>query len=138
LRFRTLVFWLHLATGVGVGAVVLPMSATGVLLAYERAIVAAAERAVTTLDAVPAHARRLPLDELADRAAAVEPATPLAGLTVHADPRRAVSFSFGPDRTVALDPYTGDLRGEGANRLRRFFHVVTDLHRWLGAHGATR
>lgn len=35
---RTLLFWLHLATGVTVGVVVLIMSVTGVLLTYEKQI----------------------------------------------------------------------------------------------------
>ena len=34
--FRTLIFWLHLLTGLSVGIVVLIMSVTGVLLTYEK------------------------------------------------------------------------------------------------------
>ena len=37
-RLRRVVFWAHLATGVVVGAVVLLMSVTGVLLSYEKQV----------------------------------------------------------------------------------------------------
>ena len=38
--FRKTVFWAHLVTGVTAGLVVLMMSATGILLTYERQILA--------------------------------------------------------------------------------------------------
>ena len=40
MTFRRIVFWAHLSAAVAVGLVILLMSATGVLLAYERQIVA--------------------------------------------------------------------------------------------------
>ena len=38
--FRSTIFWIHLVCGVVTGAVVLMMSVTGVLLTYERQILA--------------------------------------------------------------------------------------------------
>ena len=44
MTFRSLIFWLHLTAGVVAGTVVLMMSVTGVLLTYEKQMVAWAER----------------------------------------------------------------------------------------------
>ena len=41
--FRRLIFWCHLAAGLVAGSIVLVMSATGVLLTYERQITDRAE-----------------------------------------------------------------------------------------------
>jgi uncharacterized iron-regulated membrane protein len=39
---------------------------------------------------------------------------------------------------VFLNPYTGEVIGEGSPRVRGFFRVVTDWHRWLGLQGTRR
>ena len=44
MTIRSLIFWLHLTAGVVAGTVVLVMSVTGVLLTYEKQMVAWAER----------------------------------------------------------------------------------------------
>jgi len=41
-------------------------------------------------------------------------------------------------RTLYLNPYSGDVLGEGAPGVRRFFRTVTDWHRWLGTGGENR
>ena len=43
--FRKTIFWTHLVCGVAAGLVVLMMSVTGVLLTYERQMLAWADRA---------------------------------------------------------------------------------------------
>jgi uncharacterized iron-regulated membrane protein len=52
----------------------------------------------------------------------------------------AASPGAGPGggRTIFVNPYTGDVLGEGAKGVREFFHVVTDWHRWLAAEGENR
>ena len=50
-RFRTVLFWCHLVVGVGVAAIVLIMSVTGVLLTYERQMIDWAD--TRGLDAAP-------------------------------------------------------------------------------------
>ena len=41
---RTVLFWLHLSAGVVAGALIMVMSVTGVLLTYEKQIVAWSDR----------------------------------------------------------------------------------------------
>jgi len=44
MKLRRIVFWMHLTAGLVVGSVVLVMSVTGVLLAFERQLTELAER----------------------------------------------------------------------------------------------
>ena len=48
------------------------------------------------------------------------------------------ALGFGRESIVYLNPYTGEVLGEGSKGIRTFFRVVTDWHRWLGAHGESR
>ncbi|HZF27789.1 MAG TPA: PepSY domain-containing protein [Gammaproteobacteria bacterium] len=68
---RKTVFWIHLTCGVTAGLVVLMMSATGVLLTYERQILAWVERSHYA-DPAPGAPRR-PLAALLDAAKLYRP-----------------------------------------------------------------
>jgi uncharacterized iron-regulated membrane protein len=136
--FRNAIFWLHLAAGVVAGAVILVMSATGVLLAFERQILEWADRST------PGHqvelpspgtprSSRLPIETLMAKAAGRP-----SSVTVQADPAAPVAVSLGREKTVYVHPYTGEVLGAGAPKVRAFFHAVTDWHRTLGAEGERR
>jgi uncharacterized iron-regulated membrane protein len=128
LKLRRIVFWLHLATGVSVGAVVFAMAATGVLLAAEKPLTAFAERGLRVAPPAP-DAPRLDLDALVARAAG--PDQKPDGATLLADPAAPVAVSFGRERSVFVNPYDGTVLGEGSAGLRRFFRGAENLHRWL-------
>ena len=88
MTIRTLIFWLHLTAGVVAGSVVLVMSVTGVLLTYEKQMVAWAER--SPLAAAPSPgAPRLPVETLIAKVREVRPSATPATVTVRADCRRA-------------------------------------------------
>ena len=57
MSFRKLIFWLHLIAGVIAGAVILIMCVTGVALAFEKEIIAWAERDVRRISPPPNAAR---------------------------------------------------------------------------------
>jgi uncharacterized iron-regulated membrane protein len=125
LKLRRALFWLHLAAGVCVGAVVLAMSLTGALLALQRPVLAIAERGLRI--AVPAGTERLSLDALALEAEGAPD-----GAVLRAEPTAPVALTYGRGRTLYFDPYTGASLGEGAKGARSFFRSVEDFHRWLG------
>jgi uncharacterized iron-regulated membrane protein len=139
--FRNAVFWLHLASGVVAGAVILVMSATGVLLTFERQVLEWADRSApghrVTLPSpgTPRLPRlpRLPVETLIGKASGRP-----SSVTVQADPAAPVAVSLGRERTVYIHPYTGQVLGDGAAKVRAFFHAVTDWHRWLGREGEGR
>ena len=65
-RIRTVFFWLHLAAGLTAGVVVFIMSATGVLLTFEKQLVYYADTRHISLTPPPS-AAPLPLDALLAR-----------------------------------------------------------------------
>ncbi len=133
---RRVFFWIHLGAGLSAGAIVFIMSVTGVLLTYERQILAWADRDLRSLP--PEGAPRLPVTELLSKAfESGEGELPVA-LTLRSDPEAPVSINLGRGRSVFLNPYTGESLGEGNQDVRKFFRVVTDWHRWLGASGESR
>jgi uncharacterized iron-regulated membrane protein len=133
---RTVIFWCHLVTGVLAGIVVFVMSATGVLLTYERQIAAWADTRAYTIAPSPSQPR-LSVEALVAKVREAKPESP-SSVTLVADPTAPAAIGYGRGRTVYVDPYSGSVLGEGAVGVRDFFRVVEDVHRWLGAEGANR
>ncbi|HXG66591.1 MAG TPA: PepSY-associated TM helix domain-containing protein [Blastocatellia bacterium] len=136
-RLRKVIFWCHLPVGVIAGLIILIMSVTGVLLTYERQIIAWADTRGYRA-APPPGAQRLPVDTLLAKAREARPDATLSTLTLKADPAAPAAVGLGREGNIYINPYTGEVLGEGSKRVRDFFHVVTDWHRWLGAHGENR
>ena len=134
---RTLLFWTHLVAGVTAGSVVLVMSATGVLLTYEKQIIAWSER---DYRAAPpsANALRLPIDDLVARVVAARPETVVTGVTVRSDREAPLMVALAPAGVAFVNPYSGEVLGEGNQAVRGFFRGVTDWHRWLATSGESR
>jgi uncharacterized protein (DUF3084 family) len=51
------------------------------------------------------------------------------------DAAAPATLSLPGGRSLVVNPYTGDVFGEGSTRMHAFFRAVTDWHRWLGASG---
>lgn len=137
MALRRTFFWLHLTAGVLAGLVILIMSATGVLLAFEKQIIAFAERDLRATAAEAARAP-LPLSQLVAVAAAAAPDAKPSNILVRSDRHAPVAIAFGRERTLFVNPYTGALLGEGATRVRGFFAANTSLHRFLAMKGEAR
>src|SRR6266542_4181 len=136
--FRRLIFWIHLIVGVTAGLVVLTMSVTGALLAYERQIMAWADtRSYDTTPPAP-DAPRLPVETLLARVREARPDLAATTMTIRAEADAAVSVGAGRDETLFVDAYTGAVLGSGAPAVHAFFRSVTDWHRWLAMAGDQR
>jgi len=136
LRLRSVLFWLHLSCGVVAGAVILIMSVTGVLLTYQRQITAWADTRGYQIE--PA-AQRLPADALLQRVAESRPDLSPTALVIRSEPSAPASFTIGTGRQLFVDPYTGEVLGEGNGQgVRTFFRVVVEWHRYVAASGANR
>jgi uncharacterized iron-regulated membrane protein len=136
-RFRTVLFWTHLVTAVVAGAIILIMSATGVLLTYEKRMMYWAD--TRGLDGSPAQpgASTLPASSLLERARAAREDQPTA-IRWRVDPDAPVEVVFGTKGTVFVNRYSGIVLGEGNARMRAFFGKVTELHRYLAQSGDAR
>jgi uncharacterized iron-regulated membrane protein len=126
---RRVIFWCHLAAGLVAGTIVLIMSVTGVLLTYEKQIASWAD--TRAFQIVPG-ATRLPPDALIASARAAAGGAAATTLTVWSDPSAPAAVAV-PQKTIYVDPYTGQALGESRPQPRAFFRKMTDWHRWLGA-----
>ena len=136
MQFRKLLFWLHLILGCLGGLVILTMSFTGVLLTYERQILARVERGAFP---VTPGALRLPLEGLLTRVAEQRGPLPAsATVVVRSDSASPVELNLGKEGSAFIDPYTGLIMGSPDRQWRGFFQKVTAIHRWLAGEGDWR
>jgi len=136
-QLRRVIFWCHLAAGVCAGVVILIMSVTGVLLAYERQLTRWADTRDYVVARPSPDAARLPLKALLAKAREGQTAAPTS-VTLYRGEAEPATVSFQGGRSLFVNPYTGEVMGEGSPRVRAFFRGVTDWHRWLGAGGESR
>jgi uncharacterized iron-regulated membrane protein len=136
-RLRKIIFWIHLPVGVIAGVVILIMCVTGVLLSFEKQIVSWADTRGYRSAPPSAETRHLPVETLVAKAREARGADPTA-VTLKSDPEAPAEVAFGRETTLFLNPYSGQVLGEGATSVRSFFRTMTDWHRWLGAKGENR
>jgi len=136
--FRKIIFWPHLISGVIAGLVIASMSITGVAIAFEHQLLGWADRESRQVQAPAPDAPRLSVDELLARVRAARPEAQPSGVTVYPEPTAAVVVGTGRTSAVYVNPYTGEVRDQGAQGWRKFFHVMEEWHRWLGAQGDNR
>lgn len=107
------------------------MSATGVVLSFERQIIESIDYDLRFVS-VPADAQPRPVSELlatVRRAGLGEP----TAIAVRNQPNAATQISIGHSNTVYVDPYCGAVIGSSSARARDFFSATERLHRALGA-----
>ena len=136
-QLRNVIFWCHLVAGACAGVVILIMSVTGVLLAYERQLARWADTRDYVVTRPEPDAPRLPLETLVGKAREGQTAAPTS-VTLYGNAAEPATVSFPGGRNLFVNPYTGEVFGEGSPRVRAFFRTVTDWHRWLGASGESR
>ena len=137
MKLRTFIVWPHLSAGVLAGVVILLMCVTGVLLTYERQLIAWADSDFRSVQPERS-ATPLSIDALLERLRQAEPDLKPTAVTVRADRHAAVAVTAAP-RTVYLDRYSGALVGEAASGgIRAFMADVRAWHRWLSVEGEGR
>ncbi len=135
--FRKIIFWSHLVVGLFVALIVLLMSATGVLLTYERQLNAWTD--TKDLNGAPSatHTKPVALESLITALDATDDGLPRS-ITRLADTEEPLAASYGRQKTIYLNRYSGEVLGERTDGLRPFFRTVTNVHRWLAATGDNR
>lgn len=132
---RKSLFWLHLIAGVLGGLVILIMSVTGVVLMYEKQIIAYVDRRAAETNGMATVAAtgsaRMGVEALLAAVSSGSGQTP-SSVTLRADSREPVSITLGND-VVLADPTSGKVLAPQQAGIRAFFRSTTDWHRWLGA-----
>jgi uncharacterized iron-regulated membrane protein len=137
MNLRPFIFWPHLIAGVTAGSVIFLMSVTGVLLTYERQVLAWADSGYRSTPAAPG-ARRMSLEAVLARVRERHPDLTPATITDRAGAEAPVTISAGT-RTLFVDAYSGNVLGEASRTgVRRAMATLRELHRWLAVSGAQR
>ena len=135
MKLRTLIFWPHLIAGVTAGVVIFIMSVTGVVLTYERQLIAWSD---SQYRSVPAPGTsRLSVEALLQKVRTDHPDLAPSAVTVGSAPDAPLTVSV-PQRTIYFDAYSGRLLGEGSQGVRRFMSGTRAWHRWLAVDGEGR
>jgi uncharacterized iron-regulated membrane protein len=137
MKLRSILFWCHLSAGVSAGLVILLMSFTGVLLTYERQILAWADSAYRSVGA-GSISTRLPLERAILQARAFEPKLQPSSIRVRSEPSAPITIVDGR-RTLYLDAYSGVVLGEASTSgIPAAMSTVREWHRWLAIAGPRR
>jgi uncharacterized iron-regulated membrane protein len=135
MTLRTLIFWPHLIAAVVAGSVILLMSVTGVVLTYERQLIAWSDRGFRSNPATGAS--RLSPESLLAKLRQDHPEMEASAATFAADPMAPVAITAGRE-TLYADAYTGALVGESTQGMRRFMSATRAWHRWIAVEGEGR
>jgi uncharacterized iron-regulated membrane protein len=131
---RKTIFWLHLIAGLSAGIVILIMSVTGVLLTYEKQLIAWADREF--LEVAPAvGVARVPV---ATVVAAVHQAEGPLPTSVTLYSQSAAVGVVVNGATHYVNAQNGELLGTGSTGVRSFFRTVTNWHRYIALSGDNR
>jgi uncharacterized iron-regulated membrane protein len=135
MTLRTLIFWPHLIAGVIAGSIILLMSVTGVVLTYERQLIAWSDSGFRSNPAPGAS--RLSPESLLAKLRQDHPEVEASAVTFAADPTAPVAIAAGRESLYA-DAYTGALVGESTQGMRRFMSATRAWHRWIAVEGEGR
>lgn len=127
---RTVVFWLHLALGCLAGLVILAMSMTGMLLAFERQINNWVD-APAVLQGRSDTTAQASLDLLVATLKSNGQGLP-SELVLHNSATKPIEARYGRERTLYLNPWTYEVIGQPSEATRPFFGAVERFHRSLG------
>jgi uncharacterized iron-regulated membrane protein len=138
MRLRTVLFWMHLTSGVAAGLVILMMCVTGALLTYQRQITAWADMRGYHNEP-PAGVPPLSPQELVAAVKRARPDVTPTTVVIRSDRSAPASLAVGPGRQLFVNPYSGVVYGEGnGQRVRDFFRVMVEWHRYVAMSGESR
>ncbi|HOC25643.1 MAG TPA: PepSY-associated TM helix domain-containing protein [bacterium] len=129
---RNIIFWIHLLVGWVCGSVIMIMSVTGLLLTYERQIIAWADHRNYPVTLSSGGVTRLPVETLLTKFREAKPHLIPVTFNLSADPHAPAVIGITKNESIFIDPYTGEILGEASQKVRNFFRVITAWHRWLG------
>jgi uncharacterized iron-regulated membrane protein len=128
---------MHLVAGVVAGVVIAVMCFTGVALAFEKEIVAWADRdvRVVTPGAAPS---AFSVEDAFAKVASAHPKIKPTAATISMDPAVGVLVSVGRTNAFYVNQYTGAVSAPASPRMRAFMNTMIEWHRWLAQSGDDR
>jgi uncharacterized iron-regulated membrane protein len=135
-RLRTILFWCHLVAGVTAGLVILTMSATGVLLMYEKQLIEWSDRGFRSQPPTAGAARLGPEGLITAFSTQRADQVPTA-VTLRSDPSAPAAVAIG-QQTIYVDAYSGAVLGEPATGIRSAMTKLRSWHRYIAMDGESR
>ena len=132
-RFRIILFWMHLVSGLVAGISIVIMCFTGAVLAFQTEITTWAERDARQITPPATDVPRLSLDDLIKKVREAEPDTKPSAIVVSSDPQNTVAFTLGREGALYANPYTGEIRRPASTKISDLLHTLEDWHREPGA-----
>lgn len=129
--FRKILFWSHLVAGIAAGLVILMLAFTGVLLTYERQMIASSEASLVETSELP----RLTADELAE--IALEIGGESANVRIPKSDNAPVKILVRRDQTL-IHPQSGEVLLVGKTETAKTFEFITLVHRWFALEGTSQ
>lgn len=130
--FRKIIFWSHLVLGLLAGIIIAISAFTGATMAFEKQIIAWAERDLRQV-AVPTNGvERVALADILADIREAQPGARPQEIIVARDPNEVIRVSLGRTNVLYVNPYTGEFQPQGAQKTREFFQLMLRWHRWLG------
>lgn len=127
---RRLFFWIHLFAGCIAGIVILTMSVTGAILAFERQIKAYINTPAV-LQGQSETSQKLPVDAVLANVSR-NGQEPPSELVIHRQPNAPIEARYGRSKTLFLNPWTAEVIGQPSETADHFFGSVERIHRSLG------
>lgn len=134
MSIREIIYWPHLICGIIAGVIILILSASGVVLTYERQIISWAEDEY--IMSAPDGAASLSIDTIAEIVKQASDDKALRSIKIENDPQAPVVVRA--DHYYYVNRYDGKVLGNGPEKLRGFFSDVTSFHRWFLMDGDNR
>ncbi len=128
---------MHLGAGLTAGVVIFIMCVTGALLAFEKQIIEYSENDVSSVT-VRKGIERLPVQQVIDRFRQARPEAKPSAVSITDDPSASWLFSLGREGQVYVDPFTGEITGEGNKSVRGLMSKLRNWHRYVALSGEGR
>jgi uncharacterized iron-regulated membrane protein len=138
---RRFFYEIHLWLGIVSGLLLFAICLSGTILVFHEEIRRISEPAKYYVD-VPAGHEPIPVDEMIAKAESAKPAMKVSGITIYEQANRTVRvlliapehggvWHHGSGSAVYMNPYTGEIVGDGISGVDLFFLSMMLLHRFL-------
>lgn len=134
--FRKILFWMHLAAGATAGVVIFIMCVTGALLAFERQMIEYAERDARYVPHVDAP--RLTPQQIIEKIKATRSDSKPTAMLITNEPDATWQVNLGREGVLFIDPYSGEIVGQGNSAVRGAMTELRNWHRYIALSGDLR
>ena len=127
---------MHLTAGSLAGVVIFVMCVTGALLAFERQLIEYGDNDVRFVTA--SGKARLAPQEIIEKVRLARPDARPSAMSITSEPNAAWLFNLGREGQLYVNPYTGEIVGEGNKTVRGVMSELRNWHRYVALSGDGR